>query len=78
MCSPTTQPTDQSVSLGAKGDSPGSRNRARTNAFLPVAFQRHGDYRGHRAHDYTNGGNGLVADNTREDSPCSIAATGWD
>jgi hypothetical protein len=26
--------------------------------------------------DYTNGGNGLVADNTREDSPCSIAATG--
>src|SRR6202023_2562669 len=26
--------------------------------------------------DYTNAKNGLVADNTREDSPCSIAATG--
>jgi hypothetical protein len=26
--------------------------------------------------DHTNGKNGLVADNTREDSPCSIAATG--
>src|SRR5258708_27512626 len=26
--------------------------------------------------DHTNGRNGLVADNTREDSPCSIAATG--
>src|SRR5947199_4484589 len=26
--------------------------------------------------DYTNARNGLVADNTREDSPCSIAATG--
>jgi len=26
--------------------------------------------------DHTNGQNGLVADNTREDSPCSIAATG--
>ena len=26
--------------------------------------------------DHTNAGNGLVADNTREDSPCSIAATG--
>src|SRR5580693_7586132 len=26
--------------------------------------------------DYTNGKNGLVADSTREDSPCSIAATG--
>jgi len=26
--------------------------------------------------DHTNGENGLVADNTREDSPCSIAATG--
>src|SRR5438445_6624076 len=26
--------------------------------------------------DRTNGKNGLVADNTREDSPCSIAATG--
>src|SRR5450755_1920239 len=26
--------------------------------------------------DHTNGNNGLVADNTREDSPCSIAATG--
>src|SRR6476659_6877382 len=26
--------------------------------------------------DHTNGTNGLVADNTREDSPCSIAATG--
>jgi NADPH:quinone reductase-like Zn-dependent oxidoreductase len=26
--------------------------------------------------DRTNGRNGLVADNTREDSPCSIAATG--
>src|SRR5438270_9345033 len=26
--------------------------------------------------DHTNPGNGLVADNTREDSPCSIAATG--
>src|SRR5229473_8670421 len=26
--------------------------------------------------DRTNGTNGLVADNTREDSPCSIAATG--
>src|SRR5882762_6307689 len=26
--------------------------------------------------DHTNARNGLVADNTREDSPCSIAATG--
>src|SRR5258707_8718976 len=26
--------------------------------------------------DHTNAKNGLVADNTREDSPCSIAATG--
>ena len=26
--------------------------------------------------DHTNGKNGLVADNTRENSPCSIAATG--
>src|ERR1700752_487278 len=26
--------------------------------------------------DHTNGSNGLVADNSREDSPCSIAATG--
>src|SRR5260221_2450271 len=26
--------------------------------------------------DHTNGRNGLVADNNREDSPCSIAATG--
>src|SRR6202045_3953385 len=26
--------------------------------------------------DHTNGKNGLVADNTSEDSPCSIAATG--
>src|SRR5712691_9969986 len=26
--------------------------------------------------DHTNGRNGLVADNTRADSPCSIAATG--
>ena len=26
--------------------------------------------------DYTNSNNGLVADNTREDSPCSITATG--
>src|SRR5450631_2888138 len=26
--------------------------------------------------DHTDGRNGLVADNTREDSPCSIAATG--
>src|SRR5258706_2890036 len=26
--------------------------------------------------DHTNGKNGLVADNTREDSPCSMAATG--
>src|SRR5258707_11261586 len=26
--------------------------------------------------DHTNGKTGLVADNTREDSPCSIAATG--
>src|SRR6266850_7075647 len=26
--------------------------------------------------DHTNDGNGLVADNTRDDSPCSIAATG--
>ncbi|HET6366016.1 MAG TPA: hypothetical protein VFG27_02255, partial [Pseudomonadales bacterium] len=26
--------------------------------------------------DHTNGQNGLVADNTLEDSPCSIAATG--
>jgi NADPH:quinone reductase-like Zn-dependent oxidoreductase len=26
--------------------------------------------------DHTNGGNGLVSDNSREDSPCSIAATG--
>jgi len=26
--------------------------------------------------DHTNTNNGLVADNTREDSPCSIAATG--
>ena len=26
--------------------------------------------------DHTNAENGLVADNTREDSPCSIAATG--
>ena len=28
--------------------------------------------------DHTNAKNGLVADNTREDSPCSIAARGWD
>src|SRR5258706_6888314 len=26
--------------------------------------------------EHTNGNNGLVADNSREDSPCSIAATG--
>ena len=26
--------------------------------------------------DHTNAKNGLVADNTRDDSPCSIAATG--
>jgi hypothetical protein len=26
--------------------------------------------------DHTNATNGLVADNTRADSPCSIAATG--